>query len=71
MTIGEPIGTVEVKVLTSQTRRTSSAQSVIQLLYVTKEFSPDKNVGDKDWIISLGTKVGELTEQFVLKVRPF
>ena len=69
MTIGEPIGTVEVKVLTSQTRRTSSAQSVIQLLYVTKEFSP--NVGDKGWIISLGTKVGELTEQFVLKVRPF
>ena len=36
-----------------------------------KSFVPDKNVGDNGSIISLGLRVCELIEQFVLKVRPF
>ena len=68
LTIGEPIGIVEVKVLTSQTTQYRVWYSCCTW---PKSFAPDKNVGDNDSIISLSLKVCELIEQFVLKVRRF
>ena len=72
LTIGEPISTVEVKVLTSQkTHKLSIRECNTVAVCDQRVFAPNKNAGDKGWIISLGTKVCELIEQFVLKVRPF
>ena len=45
--LGDPIGAVEVKVLTSQTHiRTSFVECDTR----PKIFAPDENIGDKHWL---------------------
>ena len=46
LTIGEPIGAIEVKVLTSQTQCTSSVECDTW----PTSFAPDKNIGDMFWL---------------------
>ena len=43
--VGDPIGAVEVKVLTGQTH----TYKLGRVRYVTKDFAPGENLGDKRW----------------------
>ena len=55
--MGDPIGAVEVKVLTSQTH-TYKLGRVWYVIAWSKIFAPDENLGDKRWLFYISAKAG-------------